>query len=105
MGTTALDTKPFWSTSGTISPFPRLTRNLTTDVVVVGGGVTGLTAAYELARAGRRVVLLERERCASIDTGHTSSHLTMVTDTPLASWRSTLDRRTRRPPGMPGWRR
>ena len=83
MGTTALDTTPFWSTSGTISPFPRLTRNLTSDVVVVGGGVTGLTAAYELARGGRRVVLLERERCASIDTGHTSSHLTMVTDTPL----------------------
>lgn len=83
MGTSALDTKPFWSTSGTLRPFERLSRSLTADVVVVGGGVTGLTAAHELARAGRRVVLLERERCASIDTGHTTSHLTMVTDTPL----------------------
>jgi len=31
-----------------------------TDVVVVGGGLAGLTAAAFLSRAGRRVVLLER---------------------------------------------
>ena len=30
-----------------------------TDVVVVGAGVTGLTAAYRLAQAGRRVTVLE----------------------------------------------
>jgi len=31
------------------------------DLVVIGGGVAGLCLAYEAARAGRRVVLLERE--------------------------------------------
>src|SRR5262245_39955176 len=30
-----------------------------TDVAIVGGGITGLTAAYELARRGRSVVVLE----------------------------------------------
>jgi sarcosine oxidase len=32
------------------------------DVVVIGGGVVGLSAAWRLARAGREVVLLERFR-------------------------------------------
>jgi glycine oxidase len=32
----------------------------TADVVIVGGGVIGLTTAYELARAGVRVIVLER---------------------------------------------
>ncbi|CAA9483628.1 MAG: COG1232: Protoporphyrinogen oxidase [uncultured Sphingomonadaceae bacterium] len=30
-------------------------------VVIVGGGFTGLSAAYELAKAGRRVVVLEKQ--------------------------------------------
>jgi oxygen-dependent protoporphyrinogen oxidase len=29
------------------------------DVVIVGGGIAGLTAAYDLTRAGRRVAVLE----------------------------------------------
>jgi glycine/D-amino acid oxidase-like deaminating enzyme len=53
-------------------------------VVVVGGGITGLSAAYLLAKAGQRVILLERGRCAATDTGHTSAHLTMVTDARLS---------------------
>lgn len=31
------------------------------DVVIVGGGIGGLTAAFEMSRRGRRVILLEKE--------------------------------------------
>ena len=41
---------------------------------VVGGGITGLTAAYLLAAAGKSVALLERGRCAQAETGHTTAH-------------------------------
>ena len=77
-------TTPYWSTSATFPQFAKLTDDTVADVVVVGGGITGLTAAYLLAKAGTRVVLLERDRCASADTGHTSAHLTMVTDARLS---------------------
>jgi glycine/D-amino acid oxidase-like deaminating enzyme/nitrite reductase/ring-hydroxylating ferredoxin subunit len=50
------------------------------DVAVVGGGLTGITAAYLFKKAGVKVALVERGRCARADTGHTTAHLTYVTD-------------------------
>jgi glycine/D-amino acid oxidase-like deaminating enzyme/nitrite reductase/ring-hydroxylating ferredoxin subunit len=84
MATTKTDTTPYWSMSTTFPQFAKLADDAETDVVVVGGGMTGLTAAYLLAKAGKRVILLERGRCAATDTGHTSAHVTMVTDAPLS---------------------
>ena len=74
------DTTPYWSASAAFPRFAKLDENGKADVVVVGAGITGLTTAYLLAKAGRRVVVLERDRCAGTDTGHTSAHLTMVVD-------------------------
>mgnify|MGYP003515758507 CR=1 FL=1 len=76
-----VDTSPYWLESAPLPRFPKLDRDAGADVVIVGGGITGLTAAYLLATAGKSVVVLERGRCAQIDSGHTSAHLTMVTDT------------------------
>ncbi len=40
------------------------------DAAVVGGGIIGVTAAFFLARRGRKVVLLERNRLAHGTTGN-----------------------------------
>jgi glycine/D-amino acid oxidase-like deaminating enzyme/nitrite reductase/ring-hydroxylating ferredoxin subunit len=84
MATTARDTTPYWSASASFPRFARLDADTEADVVVVGAGITGLTAAYGLATAGRSVLVIDRRRCASVDTGHTSAHLTMVTDRRLS---------------------
>jgi glycine/D-amino acid oxidase-like deaminating enzyme/nitrite reductase/ring-hydroxylating ferredoxin subunit len=63
--------------------FPKLSRDIDVDVVVIGAGIVGLTTAYQLTSSGRSVAVLERARGASIDSGHTSAHLTLVTDVRL----------------------
>jgi glycine/D-amino acid oxidase-like deaminating enzyme/nitrite reductase/ring-hydroxylating ferredoxin subunit len=47
-----------------------------TDVVVVGGGIAGLCTAWELARAGRQVTVVEADRIAAGVTGHTTAKVT-----------------------------
>ena len=74
-----ISSKSIWKDSEA-PRFPKLERPMTTDVVVVGAGITGITAAYLAKKAGFKVVLLERDRCLRGDTGCTSAHLTQVTD-------------------------
>jgi glycine/D-amino acid oxidase-like deaminating enzyme/nitrite reductase/ring-hydroxylating ferredoxin subunit len=71
--------------------FPSIGRDVTVDVAVVGGGITGVTAAYLLKEAGATVALVERSRIGGVDTGHTSAHLTSVTDLRLHRMRSKFN--------------
>ena len=50
-------------------PLPPLQGAVTADVLVVGGGFAGLSAALELAQRGQRVVLLEADRVGSGASG------------------------------------
>lgn len=76
-------TRSWWIDTSSVPRFPSLDRPRRADVVVIGGGVTGITAAYLLTRAGRSVVLLERGRLLERDTAHTTAHVTCVTDARL----------------------
>src|SRR6187200_3425663 len=74
-----MDTKSYWSETA-FPHFPTIDHDIDVDVAIIGGGLTGITAAWLLKKAGASVALVERQRCASADTGHTTAHLTYVTD-------------------------
>lgn len=82
MSTTTLETSSLWLEQDR-PQFARVSRDAAYDVVIVGGGITGLTAAYLLKRAGQRVAVLEKGRICDAETGHTTAHLTQVMDTRL----------------------
>ncbi len=78
-----MDTTSYWIDSAAMPRFPRPRADVSVDAVVVGGGITGITAAYLIKKAGGTVALLERDRFARVDTGNTTAHLTSVTDQSL----------------------
>lgn len=84
-----MNTHPIWTNTGIPPERPRLTSDLDTEVVVVGGGITGISTAHLLARTGLKVVLLERDGIGCGDTAHTTAHLTYMTDTRLSELVST----------------
>lgn len=61
-----------------------LSGTIETDVVVIGAGIAGVMAAWNLAKKGARVVLLEKNHVAMGDTGFTTAFITRVPDTSAA---------------------
>src|ERR687898_634756 len=50
------------------------------DVVVVGGGIAGLTTAYLLSKSDKKVVVIEDGFIGSGETGRTTAHITHALD-------------------------
>ncbi|MFG2555734.1 FAD-dependent oxidoreductase [Streptomyces sp. NPDC048581] len=59
-------------------PAPPPSGDLSVEVAVVGGGIAGLSTAWELVRQGREVAVLEADRLAAGVTGHTTAKLTAL---------------------------
>lgn len=70
----------YWTDSVKPLAFEKLDKDLMTDILVIGGGIAGLTTAYCLLKAGRQVTLVEDGLLGSGETGRTTAHLTAALD-------------------------
>ena len=76
-----MSTTSYWIASQPGHDYAPLDADGEVDVAIVGGGITGVTAALLLARQGKRVALIEARRIGELDTGATTAHLTALLDT------------------------
>ena len=67
-----------WVGTSEVTRFHELHGDLTTDVVVAGAGIAGLTTAALLKGDGARVVVVEAGRVAAGVTGYTTAKLTLL---------------------------
>ncbi len=81
MSSELANTHSLWIDTSSAKTYPRLEGDIEVDVAIIGGGITGITAADLLKRSGKRVAVIDFSRVGCGETGHTTAHLTEVLDT------------------------
>ncbi|MBC8048425.1 MAG: FAD-dependent oxidoreductase [Fimbriimonadaceae bacterium] len=70
----------FWAATEDTPKYNPLNKNDEADICIIGGGITGLTCAYLLAKEGKKIILLEGNQIAGGETARTTAHITNVID-------------------------
>lgn len=75
---------PFWMVKeGIINSFPSLRQPHQTEVLIIGGGITGALIAHRVAAAGLHVTVVEKRHIAYGSTAASTSMLQYEIDVPL----------------------
>ncbi|WP_043442433.1 FAD-dependent oxidoreductase [Arthrobacter sp. L77] len=77
--------RSLWLDTAPHIPTDSLPARAAYDAVVVGAGLTGLTTALLLSRAGRRVAVLEARTAGAVTTGNTTAKLSLLQGTAISA--------------------
>lgn len=75
-----MNNESYWQKTTTLPHYPKLEQDCSYDVVIVGGGMSGITLAYRLNNSKFNVALFESDTLASKTTGHTTGKVTCLHD-------------------------
>ncbi len=70
----------YWFSDAEPLKFPVLQGCLSAEVLIIGGGITGILTAYCLSRIGKKVTVVDAGQIGGGETGCTTAHLTWVLD-------------------------
>jgi len=70
--------RAYWQLSAPAPVYPALEQDRDCDVAVLGGGIVGVSAALELAKAGTNVVLLEGRRIGAGASGYNTGKVSSL---------------------------
>jgi glycine/D-amino acid oxidase-like deaminating enzyme len=76
--------EPYWLIKNAFeNSYPSLQESITTDVLVIGGGITGALITYQLLKEGREVVLIDRRDVCNGSSAASTAMLQYEIDVPL----------------------
>lgn len=68
--------KSYWVASTPKTNYPSISKNIDTDVLIVGGGITGILTAYMLSKSGLNISIVEADKMAMGVTANTTAKIT-----------------------------
>ncbi len=85
-----LTPKSYWLDSTNETNYPTLEKDIKVDIVIIGGGITGITTALLLKNEGFKVALIEADKIVQGTTGHTTAYVTSQHDLIYSKLISTM---------------
>jgi glycine/D-amino acid oxidase-like deaminating enzyme/nitrite reductase/ring-hydroxylating ferredoxin subunit len=84
----------YWTDDAAAITLNPLRENLETEVVIIGGGLSGISIAYALSKEGKKVVVIEDGLIGSGETGRTTAHLTSALEERYFEYEKMYDEKT-----------
>jgi len=75
----------YWLENYKKTPIPNKRLAKETDILIIGGGMTGISTAYQLKDTGKRITLVEAKELGHGVTGFTTAKVSVLHDTLLSS--------------------
>ena len=66
----------FWINNFKTKSYDSLDKDLDVDVCIIGGGITGISCGYYLAKNNLKVCILEKDKIMEKTSGHTTAKIT-----------------------------
>jgi len=76
--------EPFWLIKNALpESYPALQKDISTDILIIGAGITGALIAYQLLKEGKKVMLVDKRDVCNGSTAASTAMLQYEVDTPL----------------------
>ena len=72
--------KSLWQKYNDMKKLNSINENMSTDVLIIGAGITGVSVAYNLINHKENVILIDRNKCCDGVTAKSTGKLTYLQD-------------------------
>lgn len=70
--------KSIWKNGVENAKLPELNQDITCDILIIGGGIAGLSTAYFLSESNKNIVIIDKNKCAEGASSKNTGKLTFM---------------------------
>ena len=68
----------YWQKTSQHPCFKQQNKDIKTDILIIGGGLSGISCAYQLKETGKQITIVEKNLLGSHTSGHTTAKITLL---------------------------